>query len=367
MSVKYFIEIFLKLFLQHDDIETNPGPRSYHSQYFSFCHWNLNSLPAHNYSKVPLLQAFNPLHKFDLTCLSESYLNSSITMDKKSLIVDGYKIIRADHPSDTRRGGLCIYHKETMSVKFLNFSQLSEFLVCEISIQNKKGYFVTLYRSPSHSYDDFEIFLKEFEKRDFVIINGDFNAKSTTCWSGDTNNVEGTNIEALTSYHGFVQVINEPTHILPNSSSCIDLIFADNPRLIAESGEFPSLHVKCHHQIIYSKLNLNVIYAPPYQRLILDYKKANVDCIKKSLNSADWDFVFSNKNVHQQAEYLNNVLRNVFTNFIPSKFITINDKNSPWMNDVIKNKIKKTDFFYQQLKKYNLNLTYSEVINELTE
>ena len=167
------------------------------------------------------------------------------------------------------------------------------------------------------------------KKSDFVIINGDFNAKSTTWWSGDTNNVEGTSIEALTSYHGFVQVINEPTHILPNSSSCIDLIFADKPNLIVESGVFPSLHVKCHHQIIYSKLNLNVIYPPPYQRLIWDYKKANVDCIKKSLNSVDWDFVFSNKNVHQQAEYLNNVLMNVFTNFIPNKLITINDKDPP--------------------------------------
>ena len=131
------------------------------------------------------------------------------------------------------------------------------------------------------------------------MVNGDFNAKSTTWWSGDTNTVEGTNIEALTSYHGFEQVINEPTHILPNSSSCIDLIFADKPNLIVENGVLPSLHVKCHRQLIYSKLNFNVIYPPSYQHLVWDYKKANVDCIKKSLNSVDWDFVFSNKNVHQ--------------------------------------------------------------------
>ena len=32
----------------------------------------------------------------------------------------------------------------------------------------------------------------------------------------DTTTIQGTNIEALTSYHGFEQVINEPTHILPN-------------------------------------------------------------------------------------------------------------------------------------------------------
>ena len=293
--VKYFIERFLNLLLQHGDIETNPGPRGNHSQYFSFCHWNLNSLPVHNYAKVHLLQAFNAIHKLDLICLSESYLNSSITSDEKSLVI--------------------------------------ECLVYELSIQNKKGYFVILYRSPSQSHDDFETFLKEFDKlltnitkkrSDLVIVNGDFNAKSTTWWSGDTNTVEGTNIEALTSYHGFEQVINEPAHILPNSFSCIDLIFADKPNLIVESGVLPSLHViNCHHQLIYSKLNLNVIYPLPYQRLVWDYKKANADCIKKSLNSVDWDFPFSNNNVHQHAQYLNKVLMNVFTNYIPNRLITI--------------------------------------------
>ena len=102
-------------------METNPGPRGNHSQYFSFCHWNLNSLPAHNYAKVSLLQAFNAIHKFELFCLSESYLNSSITMDEKPLIIDGYELIRADHRSDTKRGGVCINHKESISVKVFKY------------------------------------------------------------------------------------------------------------------------------------------------------------------------------------------------------------------------------------------------------
>ena len=177
--------------------------------------------------------------------------------------------------------------------------------------------------------------MKEFEKllssvtkkkSDFTLIVGDFNARSTTWWSGDITTTEGTNIEALSSYHGLEQVINEPTHILQNSSSCIDLIFADKPNLIVESGVFPSLHVKCPHQIIYSKLNLNVVYPPPYQRLIWDYKKANVDGIRKSSNSVDWEFNLSGKNVHQQAQYLNEILINVFSNYIPNKWITIDGK-----------------------------------------
>ena len=118
------------------------------------------------------------------------------------------------------------------------------------------------------------------KKSDFTVTVGDFNVRSTTWWSGDITTTEGTNIEALTSYQGFEQVINEPTHILPNSASCIDLIFADKSNLIVESGMLPSLYVKYHHQIIFSKLNLNVVYPPPYQHLIWDYKKSNVDCIQ---------------------------------------------------------------------------------------
>ena len=57
---------------------------------------------------------------------------------------------------------------------------------------------------------------------------------------------------------------------------------------------------------------------------------------------------------------------NVFSNFILNKLITINDKDPPWMNDEIKNKIQKRDIFYQQLKKYKLNLTEFDVMSELT-
>ena len=40
---------------------------------------------------------------------------------------------------------------------------------------------------------------------------------------------EGTKTDALTSYHGLHQLISQPTHILANSSSCIELIFTDQP------------------------------------------------------------------------------------------------------------------------------------------
>ena len=51
------------------------------------------------------------------------------------------------------------------------------------------------------------------------------------------------------------QLTCEPTHIWPNSSSCIDLIFINQNDFIMDSGVHASLHPNCPHQIVYAKLN----------------------------------------------------------------------------------------------------------------
>ena len=81
---------------------------------------------------------------------------------------------------------------------------------------------------------------------------------------------EGIQVDSITTSYGLSQIISDPTHILPNSSSCIDLIFTNQPNLVTENGVYPSLHPKCHHQIVFAKLNLNVEYPPLYERLIWD-------------------------------------------------------------------------------------------------
>ena len=66
-----------------------------------------------------------------------------------SFQLDEYKVIRADHPSNTKRGGICIYYNESLSVRTLNLTNLNECIICEVSIQNCKGYNGGIYRSPS--------------------------------------------------------------------------------------------------------------------------------------------------------------------------------------------------------------------------
>ena len=96
-------------------------------------------------------------------CLSDSYLDSTILSDDKNLCLDGYKLIRADHPKNIKRGGVCIYYRETLPLKIIQINYLPECLVCEINYDNKKIFIVTLYRSPSQTTDEFDEFLQGFE------------------------------------------------------------------------------------------------------------------------------------------------------------------------------------------------------------
>ena len=76
--------------------------------------------------------------------------------------------------------------------------------------------------------------------------------------------MEDTTLNSLVSTHDIHQVISESTHILRNSLSCFNLIFTDQPSLVVGSGVYPTLHENCHNQIIYCKVNLKIVYPPPY-------------------------------------------------------------------------------------------------------
>ena len=147
------------------DIESNPGPRRRDSCYnFSICYWNLNSVTAHNFEKINLLEACNIINKFNVICLLESYRDSSMASDNDDLNIKVYNLHRTDHPNNVERGGVCAYIRQSLPVRCLTNAYLQECLTFEISINNKKGYVVSLYRSSSQTPDQFDSFINNFEK-----------------------------------------------------------------------------------------------------------------------------------------------------------------------------------------------------------
>ena len=144
------------------DVEVNPGPKNSVSECLSICQWNLNSILVHDYSKLFLLKVYITIHKFDIICLSETYLDSTVPLDV-NLVISGYNLIRSDHQYNTKHGGVCLYYKNYLRQRILNLSYLNKCLKFELKIGDKSCNFIALYRSPSQSQDDFEIFSHNFE------------------------------------------------------------------------------------------------------------------------------------------------------------------------------------------------------------
>ena len=128
----------------------------------------------------------------------------------------------------------------------------------------------------------------------FVLITGDLNVRKTNWWwKNDLSTSEGTQVDLLTTSYGLSQIISDPTHILPNSYSCNDLIFTNPPNLVTE------------------------LMHPSINRVI---------------DIFNWSNSFEGKNVHKQVHFFKKKNLNIFHNYIPNKTILCNDKDPQWFN-----------------------------------
>ena len=130
--------------------------------------------------------------------------------------------MRVDHLSNTKCGGVCMYHKNCLLViTRTDLSDLQECIVAEITV-GKGGCFLTcFYRSPTQNDDEIETFCSDLT---FIINNinkfqpscsllfGDFNAKHSKWCSTEKNNKAEIILENITSTAVYNQIITKPTH-----------------------------------------------------------------------------------------------------------------------------------------------------------
>ena len=60
-----------------------------------------------------------------------------------------------------------------------------------------------------------------------------------------------------------------------------------------------------------------------------NYKKSNVEGVEECIGLVNWDVMFNNNSVHKQVSIFNEILLNIFSNFIPNKVVTFDDRDSP--------------------------------------
>ena len=157
------------------------------------------------------MKAYISIYKHYFLCLSKTYLYSS-TPDSL-LKIDGYNLVSAGHPNNIKRGGVCIYYKESLPVRVISLPYLREALLLEMAYNEKKVIVFVIYRSPSQNNSEFDLFLSSFEKilstiskrKPFLSVTTcDFNARSSSWCPKDINTTEGSKLLPLNSSNEFL-------------------------------------------------------------------------------------------------------------------------------------------------------------------
>ena len=85
----------------------------------------------------------------------------------------------------------------------------------------------------------------------------------------------------------------------------------------------------------------------------------------------NWEKLFDKKDFNAQVIALNETILNVFRNYVPSKYITVDDKDPVWMNEIIKSKMKAKNKLYKQYiknRKLESDFVFIEsLVNEIND
>ena len=90
----------LLLLLLSGNVHPNPGPTS-----FNFMHYNVNSLKAHTFSRVRLIESFISIQGLDLAVITETALGKDI--EDNHVEIDGFNVLRKDLTNNSTHSHGC--------------------------------------------------------------------------------------------------------------------------------------------------------------------------------------------------------------------------------------------------------------------
>ena len=235
---------------------------------------------------------------------------------------------------------------------------LAEGIVTEIVLGGKKFFFVTLYRPYRMSADDFEMFIQRVElltgymrdgKLHCIIFVGDFNSRCKQWWPEDDEDHQRIALNEFIKSNILFQLIDQPTHILENSKSCIDLVITNQPSLF---GVHPSLFRGCHHEIIFGKVAVSVPHPSIYIWRMWDYKVADVLPICESLMNTDWYLEFGDLEPNVMVHKFTEIVVSIIAENVLNRVITVNEKDPRLITKEIKTAIRrKHQIFNKYIKR----------------
>ena len=363
-SLVLVIFLVLSLLLLAGDVEVNPGPLND----LSICHINVRSLcPNDRTKRIDEIHSLLCIRDgYDIICISETWLNSSITNDM--IDIQGYQLFRKDR-MDKKGGGVAIYVSETIPARQReNLEHQSlEMLSLEIQSQGKRYILCCCYRPPGANanqalefIDNLQLVINNiiYDEPESFFILGDLNDKCII-WDDEHNGSElGVKLVNLVTSNNLFQVINEPTHITPNISSTLDLIITDSPGYIVSSGVGTPIGDP-YHCLIFCKIRCLKMQQKSYSRVIWKYNLGNYESLNDSLATAPWGPMEIFEDIDDAVSYFKQLFIETCKQFIPVKTVTIRPKDEPWITTMVRRYLRKRHRAFKKWKQHPSDLNYN--------
>ena len=304
-------------------------------------HLNIRSLPRNGNSLIIYLEMLKI--KFDVICLSETWLNEGRLIENMFPEFDQYHSMRpADLPPG---GGVAVFvrkkfHSYELSELSCNTNCIESIFV-KLKINNEEIAIASCYRKPeSFSAQTFINSLTEkissIRSSNTCIITGDFNFNLLQI---DNNLHSSSFLDAMLSL-GLINTISKPTRNISSSISLLDNIFVSNSMIFSSgllycdiSDHFPVFAI-VKGALSNSNENERIQY-----RIINDLTLSN---LRNSMATRDFSEVLQSDDLDFAMEKLDQILLSEFNQHCPilSKKITKKDRMKPWINYRIKNLMK---------------------------
>ena len=271
---------------------------------------------------------------FDIVFFQESKLSSHF--NSELFHNSNYKIIRRDRESNG--GGIIIFIKKCYKISKI-FTDI-KYETISFSLTNKKNCsttFISSYNPNISLSKDYISYLSDFISS--------FNLKENIIFCGDANHdllsEKGAPLLQLFSTFKFLNFVNKPTRICKTTSTLIDVIFANNIKLINNTDvvncplsdhEF----VLCSVNFIPMKLGINTIET----RGLTDEK---LNKLSEELKNADFSSLEHIENSDNKFFFFKQIILKFIDQEMPIKTVRIKNKHLPWFDCEIREAIKFRD------------------------
>ena len=318
------------------DVERNPGPPL--EKGLCVVHVNARSLGK----KLDLLEAES--ENFDIITLSETWLSKKD--DNNDLrLTNFHSPVRQDRADDPHGGVANNLHCKPRPDLHVNNL---EAVWVETKLNQENLLVGSFYRPPNAKTEYWDLISESIQKVNNTmtkyIILGDFN---TDFFDNPSKHL--LNILNMYQLH---QLINSPTRITETTSSCLDLIITQSPRIVKYTDILPSF---CSdHSVPCAVLQQPKHHSHRFKRTIYNYEKLDKNKFCSLLQGQNWEDIFETRSSDESACMFTQVFMDSAQECMPVKTVRVRTDDAPWMTNEIRLLIKQRGKMHKKAKRSNL-------------